>query len=299
MRNTNRARAEKRCGAGHLVTAAIIMVLCGVCLVDICFSADTKEPVLEAKLIEAVTHPSYDGMLSFPVAGRVLEVPVKVGQRVKKGDLLVQMDDRVELARLEQLKKESQNDVHIKSAKAQQEQKGLELKRAKILHKKRAATDTELEQAVLAYKINGYSVELAEFELAQAGLQYKEIRHQIERMKIVAPCDGIVEELKVECGESVEQAQDVVRLVKIDPLWVDIPVPLKIVKTLTPGDTVKIYFDETLKDSGYGQVVHVAVVADAAVDTRIVRVEISNSNPEPRPAGMRVWAKFSDNTAAK
>ena len=295
MLNTD--KTKKSCGAGNLVTASILAALCGVCLVDICFSADPKDVGRGKTLIEAVTHPSYDGLLSFPVTGRVLEVPVKVGQRVKKGDLLVQLDDRVELARLEQLEEQSKNDVRVKAAEAQQAQKALELRRVKTLHEKRAATDTELEQAILDHKINGYAVDLAVFELAQAGLQYKEMNRQIKRMKIIAPCDGVVEELKVEKGESLEQAQDVVRLVKIDPLWVDIPVPLKIANTLKPGDTIKIYFDETLKDSREGKIVHIAVVADAAVDAMIVRVEIQNS--KSRPAGTRVWAEFSENAPAK
>ena len=301
MQNINKAGIKFGAGSSAKfgILVAIATVLCGVCLVDISLSADTKDVARGVKLIEVVTHPSYDGMLSFPVPGRVLDVLVKVGQRVKKGQLLVQLDDRVELARLEQLKKESENVVMEKVRKAQKEQSGLELKRIKMLHEKRVATDTELEQAELDYKINGHSVELAEFELAQAGLKYKEMQQQIERMKIVAPCDGVVEELKVEDGESLEQAEDVIRLVRIDPLWVDIPVPLKIANTLKPGDTVKIYFDETQKDSGNGKVVHIAVVADAAVDARIVRVEILNSSSKPRPAGTRVWAEFSENVTAK
>ncbi|MCK5113787.1 MAG: efflux RND transporter periplasmic adaptor subunit [Phycisphaerae bacterium] len=292
----NKSKANNRFSARLLMTAAVVALLCGVCLVDICFSADTNSSA-RIKLIEAVTHPSYDGMLSFPVAGRVLEVPVKIGQRVKKGQLLVKLDDRVELARLEQLQNESQNEVRVKAAEAQRAQKKLELKRVKQLFAKRAASKTELEQAELEYKTAGYSVDLAKFELAQAGLQYAEMKHQIERMKIVAPCDGFIEKLEVETGESVERAQDVVRLVKIDPLWVDIPVPLKIANALQSGGSIKIYFDEALKDPGEGKIIHVAVVADAALDARVVRIEIPN--PKSRPAGMRVWAKFSKIVAAK
>jgi outer membrane protein OmpA-like peptidoglycan-associated protein len=80
-------------------------------------------------------------------------------------------------------------------------------------------------------------------------------------------------------------------VVKIDPLWIDVPVPLAQAKQLALGQGVSITFPGggTAKSSK-GRIIHVSSVADAASDTLRVRIEVAN--PVGRPAGERVSVKF-------
>jgi len=85
----------------------------------------------------------------------------------------------------------------------------------------------------------------------------------------------------------------VVRLVQIDPLWIDVPVPIEKAKRLKPGDVVPVAFLRAEGPAGKeafvederaeGKVIFVAAVSDAAAAALTVRVEVPN--PKGRPAG--------------
>ena len=91
--------------------------------------------------------------------------------------------------------------------------------------------------------------------------------------------------------ESVEALAPVIRVVQNDPLWIDVPVPLSLARELKVGSRVKILFSETGATSAEGKVIYAASVADAASDTRRVRVEVPNS--QRRIAGERVLVDVS------
>ncbi|GAG34345.1 unnamed protein product, partial [marine sediment metagenome] len=115
----------------------------------------------------------------------------------------------------------------------------------------------------------------------------------VDRMTLKSPIAGRIEQLYVQRGESVDALQKVARVVRIDPLWVDVPVPLAEARDIRPKHAAKVTFD-----SGggavtvTGKVIHVAAVADAASGTRTVRVEVPNDSRPGRPAGEQVKVSF-------
>jgi multidrug efflux pump subunit AcrA (membrane-fusion protein) len=108
---------------------------------------------------------------------------------------------------------------------------------------------------------------------------------------LTAPRAGVLDDVKVAPGETVEPLEPVTHLVVIDPLRIDVQVPLGESLSLEkddpawvvhklPGDRAPVR----------GRVIHVAPVADAASSTRLVRVEVPN--PEKIPAGGEVVVHF-------
>ena len=97
---------------------------------------------------------------------------------------------------------------------------------------------------------------------------------------------GQIEKIYVEQGESVEGLADVVRLVEIDPLWIDVPVPLAQAKILKWGQTVKVNFAGLAEDTKEGKIIFKSMVVDAASNTLTARIELPNKSK--RPAGEHV-----------
>src|SRR5690349_1530778 len=64
-------------------------------------------------IITAVTEPSKRSQMNFPSMGIIKEVPVKEGQVVKKGDVLMIQDPDIEQAELERLKSEADSTARI------------------------------------------------------------------------------------------------------------------------------------------------------------------------------------------
>lgn len=245
--------------------------------------------------IEAITKPSKDVILSFVRPGRVAEVLVKEGDKVKAGQVLVRLDDEAEQEQLAQLKADAEDEVHLKAAEAKLAQAKVDLKKMEEAFQKKAATELEIEHARLDMIISELSLALTRFEQSQKKRKFREATIRIEQMKMLCPIDGIVERVLVEPGESADALERIVQVVSIDPLWVDVPVALSVARDLKRGtDNAVVEFESRQADRPVrspGTIAHIAAVADSASGTLTVRVEVPNK--ASRPAGEHVYVSFS------
>ena len=235
--------------------------------------------------IEAISRPSADVTLSYVRPGKVGGVLVEKSQVVKAGTELIKQDDSAELVRLRLLEAQSLDDTRIKAAEAQQKQKKVELERLK----KAERPPLEIDRADLDVTIAGLSLDLAKLEHDQDKRRYDEAKFEWLRMTLKSPIAGTVEEIFVEEGEAVDKLQPVIRVVKINPLWIDVPVPLKQAKTLEMGKAAAVKFEDD-GAAAAGKINHIASEADAASNTLTIRIEVPN--PAGRPAGEHVTVTF-------
>jgi RND family efflux transporter MFP subunit len=240
--------------------------------------------------IAAITVPSADVTLSFTQPGRIAKIHFKEGETVRAGDALVQLDDAADQIRLAVLRAESENLTQIQAAEASLDQKRVDLKKLQIAAEHNAATELEVEHAKLDVRIAELSLKVAIFEHEQAQRKYEEAKILIDNMSLKTPIDGSIEKINVETGESVNALGDVVRVVQIDPLWIEVPVPLTKTTNLRRGNTARVDFQDPDKISVGGTIVFIGAVADAASGTLRVRVELPNKSN--RPAGEHVRVTF-------
>jgi len=149
-------------------------------------------------------------------------------------------------------------------------QRMVDLERLKQARKQQAATDLEVEHA-------------------QTDVNIAEV--QFDNMKMRSPIEGFVEKLDVDAGESVQALKDVVRVVKIDPLWVDVYVSQRESANLKLGESANVQFPEPQKAVLMGKIIFIARAADAASDTRRVKIELANKTA--RPSGEHVIVTFN------
>jgi len=240
--------------------------------------------------IEAITRPSADLTLAFVRPGRIAEMPVKEGDAVKPGDLLVRLDDEAERLQCEELKAQADDLVRIQAAEAQWAQKKEDLKKLEWAGKEGAATEWEIAHARLEVTIGDLSVQLARFNQQQDRKKYEEAAVQLNRMRLASPIAGKVEQIFLKPGESAEALAKVIRVVKTDLLWIDVPVPLAPARALKVGGAAQVAYPGCEDKPVEGKIIFVAAVADAASETLTVRVEAPN--PSSRPAGERVRVQF-------
>jgi RND family efflux transporter MFP subunit len=240
--------------------------------------------------IRAITRPSADIVLSFVQPGRVVKVHFKEGDFVKADQILVQQEDAVEQAQLLELKAESEDTTKIRAGEASLAQRKVDLQRLEMAAERKAATPLEVEHARLDVKIAELSLELAKFERDQAGRKCEEQKARIASMKLRSPIEGQVEKVDVEAGESVNALAQNVQVVQIDPLWIDVPVPVADATGLHREGAAAVEFPGPAKTSAAGRIIFVGTVADAASGTLRVRVEVPNK--ARRPAGEHVMVSF-------
>lgn len=243
----------------------------------------------------ANTAPSEDLTLSFTRPGRLAKLLVREGQQVKAADLLAQLDDAVERAQVASLKALADNTTAIRVAQLQVARRQEILRKVLKARAEQAAPERELEDAK-------YDVAMAELALETAQLQHQqdtskcqEAELSLQRMRLVSPIDAMVERVRARQGESVDALAPVLRLVRVDPLWIDVAVPLAQARELREGDAAAVRLPGAAGPLT-GRVLRVSRVADAASETLEVRVELPN--PTARPAGEQVTVQFSRSGAA-
>lgn len=236
--------------------------------------------------IEAFTKPNFDAVLSFAVPGTIADISVEIGQQVRKGQVLARLEDSVERHRQMQLKAQAENTIEVKAASAQLDQKKVDLERTKEAAADGAATELEIEYARLDVLTQELTKQMKEFENSQAGLKSDEMNAQLDRMRIVSPCDGIVEIRFVEKGQAVDSNTQAIRVVNIDPLWIDVPVNVSRAMNLKTGGRLKVQYLDANAEVCDAEITNIASTVDSASDTRLIRLQMPN--PNKRPAGERV-----------
>jgi RND family efflux transporter MFP subunit len=254
-------------------------VLC--CLMALVLSA-----AAQAAGVEAISRPSDDRTLSFVIPGRIAEVTVKDGDRVKQGQLLARLDDAAEQVQLAQLRAQAGDTSRIEAAKAQTDQRRVELRR--LQEADRPAL--EVDRAKLEVVIGELSHRLAELEQQQNAREVRRTEIQLDRMRMISPIDGLIEKVWLQAGEVADKERPVIRVVKIDPLRVDAPVPIDQAAALTVGQKALVTLKNAPTATREASIVYIAAEADAASNTLTVRVELPN--PEFRSAGEHVVVTF-------
>lgn len=241
-------------------------------------------PARAGEEIYALTEPSADIVMSFTVAGRVKDIPVKEGQKVEIGDLLIELNAEALNLRLRQLTLEAENQAEVLAAEAELKQKRHDLVKLEQAFKKGAATKMEIEHARLDVEISEYRLETSRQVKDVAALKKEELAAEIQEYRLLSPISGFVEKLEVEVGETAKTSENAARLVALDPLWVEANAPMTSFHDLAPGKEITAVFADGQKLPA--KVVFRGAVADSASETIRVRLEVAN--PENRHAGERV-----------
>ncbi|OBS09639.1 efflux RND transporter periplasmic adaptor subunit [Acidihalobacter prosperus] len=131
--------------------------------------------------------------LSTPASGIVTRVDVNAGQTVKRGQILVRLDDRAQRARVGGLEAQAR-----KFALARDEARR-EYERARALHEKTVISDHDLRLAEIA-------AATADADYAEARSQLTAARIALEHASVRSPIDGRVLRVAVAAGETVQNA---------------------------------------------------------------------------------------------
>jgi len=244
--------------------------------------------------IEAITVPSADVTLSFVQPGRIMEIIPKEGGVVAADEALVRLDDAVDQVRLEIMKAQSESSSQLEASKATLDQKKIDFEKLEWASERGASTPQEVAHAALDVRIAELGLEIAEFDHRQTLRQYHAEKARVDDMTLNSPITGSVEKISVEVGESVGSAAPVIRVVQIDPLWIDVHVALGQAMTLKSGQLAQVVFPDDPENPVSAKIIFIAAVADAGSSTLRTRLEVSNKSD--RPAGQHVTILFQDTT---
>ena len=168
------------------------------------------------KSFPAVVSADQFSNLAFKMSGPLVAMNVEEGQRVKKGTIVAEMDEKDFLLDLEAKRATYQNSLS-------------QLERAEILLTKNAVSIQEYEMSKTAFT-NAKSA----YELAQATL---------EDTKLEAPFDGFIQKRFVENYQRVQSGQEIVRLINPNRIQIEFNIPETNIKYFNEMNQLFVEFD--------------------------------------------------------
>ncbi len=255
-----------------------------------------NEPNGEPEASRPVRIEAFEGLieanrilkLGSSVDGVISEVRVERGDLVKAGDVIAQLDTRVEKAEVALAKARAESEGALKKRKARLAFGRSKYKNDLELHRTGILSDELLDQSRTELALAEAEFIEAEETAQLAQLAYKQALAALELRTIRSPVDAVVVERYLSPGETVtRQSQShIVQLAQVDPLKVEIILPALMFGNVKAGDraTVRTQFEPNR--SYPAEVVQVDRVVDAASGTFRVRLRMDNPNNEV-PSGLK------------
>ncbi|MFM9996947.1 MAG: efflux RND transporter periplasmic adaptor subunit [Phycisphaerales bacterium] len=260
-------------------------------------SAAAIAPSFGGEKIDA--RPSRDSTLGFTFPAEVMEVFVKGGERVRKGQPLVRAFDLEYRYQRDTQKIIAESDLDVQRAQAQLDGAQVELDSIEQIMRETPGGGSKVEhdRAKVTVLIRKVELGIAVLQQNQAKVQLAFREAQVDRFTIKAPFDGEIDQVGVDLGMVKKDGEPVLRIVNTDPLWLDVPTPTAqtLMLKLKPGDPAWVLPDLPGPARVFvGKIIELGATADPRANTRRVRVEIAN--PEKWPSGLWCWTRFTPPT---
>lgn len=256
MANGKRKKSKKKLfifgGLGLLVLILVVVALAGGSKENIILVQTEK--VEKRTITQTVTatgkiDPEFKVVITPEVTGEIINLPVKEGDFVKKGQLLIKIKGDQYMAQKDRL------EANLKSAEASLQMREAELRRIELeyervkeLHNKGLASNSELETAETNYLTSKASYKAAEANVMQSKAQLREVLETLYKTTIYSPMDGIVTQLNVEVGERVlgsgfTQGTNIMTVADLSRMQAVVDVDENDVVLVSVGDTANVKVD--------------------------------------------------------
>ena len=232
--------------------------------------------------------------VSLRIPGRAIEVKAFLGNRVKKGQVLAELDS-IELGRAK---------TDYLKAGANLEVARANYKREDRLYKKQISSEKEYLDARGEFLRSEAEMNSSRETLRLLGITDKEInnlrwgsgKRPASHFPLLAPFDGTVTEQHIALGELIKPEDKPYVIADLSHLWIQLDIYEKDLAWVNTGKDVTIKVDSYPDARFKGTVTYISDILDESTRTAKARVELNNTDRELKP-GMFATAIISTPTA--
>lgn len=230
----------------------------------------------------AEVRPRVESRLGFRVSGKLLRRMVEVGQQVKAGQALAQLDTRDLVLSVESAR------AQLSAAVANRDLAAADFNRFKDLREQNFISSAELER-------RDTSLKAAQSQLDQAQAQVSAQGNQTSYATLVADVAGLVTSVDAEPGQVLAAGTPVVRIAQDGPRDIVFSVPEDKVGMVKIGSSVEVR--AWAKQSVYqGKVREVGAIADPVTRTYAIKVALADGDVWPLGSTVSAVPRALDRT---
>ncbi|OCB74378.1 efflux RND transporter periplasmic adaptor subunit [Flavobacterium crassostreae] len=232
--------------------------------------------VTQATIVETVSatgkiQPETEVKIASMVSGEIISLPIKEGQLVKKGDLLVKINPDLYTSSLNRtVAGLSGSKAGLNQANAQLNEAKSNYNRNKILFEKGIISKSDWDKVTATYQVAKATKETAYFNVQSASASVNEAKDNLGRTVIYAPADGTISMLNVELGERVLGTQqmtgtEILRVANLNNMEVEVDVNENDIVKIKVGDLANVEVDAYFKKKFKGVVTSISNSASSAL----------------------------------
>ncbi len=223
---------------GALLIVAVVLVVLGSNrerVITVQTEKIERRTITQIVTASGKIQPETQVKINAEVSGEIIELPVKEGNRVRKGDLLVRIKPDAYQAQLERA------EAALAVAEAGLQKSEAEFKRVSDLYQKNLVSTAEMDIARASFLT-------AQASYAQSRASVKEYRETLAKTTILAPMNGTVSSLKSELGERVSgsafmQGSEIMTVADLSRMEARVEVGENDIVLISIGDTARIQVD--------------------------------------------------------
>ncbi|HEX5042577.1 MAG TPA: efflux RND transporter periplasmic adaptor subunit [Candidatus Polarisedimenticolaceae bacterium] len=273
------------------------------------YMADAKERDLLASVTATGSiQPRTKVEVQSSVIGEIVKLPVKDGDHVRKGDLLVQIDPeryRAEVERLEANLRMAR--IEVEREEASLENSRTTLRRHEQLHKQEILPLETLDKSRLDVRTGEITLNSLKEQVAQAGSSLDKARDELRKTTLISPIEGVVTQVNAELGEmtitgTMNNPGTVIMTVSdLGEILAEVDVDETRVVQVAPGKRARVVVDAVGELHPYeGRVAEIAgtAVKRQGSEVQVFPVKIALDSPDERlRPGMTAKARIETERA--
>lgn len=251
-KNQNKKKIIVLSVLGVLILSVVVLAILGTKKEEVIIVQ--TELVKKRNITQIVTatgkiDPEFKVVITPEVSGEIVYLPVKEGQRVRKGDILLKIKQDQYIAQRDRAI------ANLSSARASLSIQRIQLQkiesdynRTKELFSKGLSSEAELEAIKAQYETAKAQVQSAESVVLQMEAAVKEASENLAKTIITSPMDGVVSQLNVKPGERVlgtgfTQGSNLMTVADLSKMVAVVDVDENDVVLISYGDTARIKVD--------------------------------------------------------
>jgi HlyD family secretion protein len=223
-----------------------------------------KRTIVETITANGKIQPEKEVKITPDVSGEIVELTVKEGDEVKKGQLLLRIKPDTYISQRDRsIAAISSSRARLAQSEAQFVQAELAYNRSKQLYDEQTISKSDFEQAQASYTVAKSEVDAAKFSVISAEASLKEANENLTKTSIYAPMPGTVSMLLVELGERVAGTNlmagtEMLRVADLSRMEAQVQVNENDIVKVSLGDTALIAVDAYLDQKFKGIVTEIA-----------------------------------------
>ncbi len=243
--------------------------------------------------LSAILRPVEVLDLSPAAEGILSAVHVNRGDRVKRGQIVAELDANIELANMELARTRAENDDLVAIADIEFQEAQLRFDRNVELKDNGVISNERFQEIKANLELRRHSLSKAHCDAQVAELEYERSRVLVEHRRIESPIDGVVTERNLSPGELVLHSRPtvVLQLADLDPLVADVQVPVSMLGRIKVDQKAELIIEHPQAQYRLAEVKVIGPIVDAASATFNVRLELANAGDE-LPSGLRCNVRF-------